>query len=167
MPLLSIDILFYSNPERSTLDDTDPVGNIEGIEILGKADVGLLESTGGDEGVDLVTLDAVEVLDGGLDLSLVGLDVDDEDESIGVLDELHGRFGGEGVLDDGELVEGVLLGGGAGGVLGLAGEGEGVGAVEVDLGVNSGALLRDALLEALGDRCCLGCSLSGVDGIQR
>ena len=153
--LLSIEIFFfYSNHKPRTLDDTDPVGNIEGIEILGKTDVGLLESTGGDEGVDLVTLDAVEVLDGGLDLSLVGLDVDDEHEGVGVLDELHGRFGGEGVLDDGELVEGVLLGGGSGGVLGLAGEG--VGAVEVDLGVNSGALLGDALLEALGDGCCLG-----------
>ena len=158
---------FYSIHKQSTLDDTDPVGNIEGIEILGKADVGLLESAGGDEGVDLVALDAVEVLDGGLDLSLVGLDVDDEDEGVGVLDELHGGFGRQRVLDDGELVEGVLLGGGSGSVLGLAGEGEGVGAVEVDLGVNSGALLGDALLEALGDRCCLGCSLSGVDGIQR
>ena len=158
---------FYSIHKQSTLDDTDPVGNIEGIEILGKADVGLLESAGRDEGVDLVTLDAVEVLDGGLDLSLVGLDVDDEDEGVGVLDELHGRFGGEGVLDDGELVEGVLLGGGSGGVLGLAGEGEGVGAVEVDLGVNSGALLGDALLEALGNSCCLGCSWSGEDELQR
>ena len=152
---------FYSIHKQSTLDDTDPVGNIEGIEVLGKMDVGLLESTGSDEGVDLVTFDAVEVLDGGLDLSLVGLDVDDEDEGVGVLDELHGGFGRQGVLDDGELVEGVLLGGGSGSVLGLAGEGEGVGAVEVDLGVNSGALLGDALLEALGDRCCLGCSWFG------
>ena len=149
--------IFIYRYSSTPLDDADPVGNIEGIEIFGKFHVRLLEAAGGDEGVDLVGLDAVEVLDGGLDLSLVGLDVDDEDQSVRILDEFHGRFGGEGVLDDGELVEGVLLGGGAGSVLGLAGEGQGVGAVEVDLGVDSGSLLGDALLEALGDGGCVGC----------
>ena len=45
-------------------------------------------------------VDIVQLLDGGLDLVLVGLDVADEDEGVVVLDLLHGGLGGQGVLDD-------------------------------------------------------------------
>ena len=45
-------------------------------------------------------VDIVQLLDSGLDLVLVGLDVADEDEGVVVLDLLHGGLGGQGVLDD-------------------------------------------------------------------
>ena len=53
-----------------------------------------------DEGVDLGDVDIIQLLDGGLDLVLVGLDVADEDEGVVVLDLLHRRLGRQGVLDD-------------------------------------------------------------------
>ena len=53
-----------------------------------------------DEGVDLGDVDIVQLLDGSLDLVLVGLDVADEDEGVVVLDLLHRRLGRQGVLDD-------------------------------------------------------------------
>jgi len=46
----------------------------------------------------------VEGLHGVLDLTLVGLDVDDEDKSLLVLDLLHGGLRGERILDDSKLV---------------------------------------------------------------
>lgn len=80
-----------------------------------------------DEGVDLVSLDVVKLLDGVADLALVGLDVDDEDEGVVVLDLLHGRLGVERVDD---RAVGVHAGGvddRLAGVLGLAGKREGLG----------------------------------------
>ena len=53
-----------------------------------------------DEGVDLGDVDIVQLLDGSLDLVLVGLDVADEDKGVVVLDLLHSRLGRQGVLDD-------------------------------------------------------------------
>ena len=53
-----------------------------------------------DEGVDLGDVDVVQLLDRGLDLVLVRLDVADEDERVVVLDLLHRRLGRQGVLDD-------------------------------------------------------------------
>ena len=53
-----------------------------------------------DESVDLGDVDIVQLLDGSLNLMLVGLDVADEDERVVVLDLLHRRLGRQGVLDD-------------------------------------------------------------------
>ena len=53
-----------------------------------------------DEGVDFGDVDVVQLLDGGLDLVLVGLDVDEEDQGVVVFDLLHRRFGCQRVLDD-------------------------------------------------------------------
>lgn len=139
------------------LDDTDPVGNIESIKILGQTDICLLQATGSDEGVDPVALNVVKVLDGGLDLPLVRLDVNDEHKGVGVLDELHGGLSSEGVLNDRELVKCVFLGSGAGCVLGLALQREGLRAIEVGLGVDPGALLGHTLLQTLGHSGCFGC----------
>lgn len=57
-----------------------------------------------DQGVDLGSLDVVKLLDGILDVSLVGLYVDNEYQSVVVLNLLHGRLGVEWVLDSSELV---------------------------------------------------------------
>mmetsp|Transcript_22217 Transcript_22217/g.44962 ORF Transcript_22217/g.44962 Transcript_22217/m.44962 type:complete len:203 (-) Transcript_22217:58-666(-) len=149
----------------ASLDHTDPVGNIKGIKVLAQSHVALLEPPGCNKSVDLVALNVVQVLNGRLDLALVGLDVHNEDEGVGVFDELHGGLGGEGVLDDRVLVQRVLLGGGPGGVLRFPGEGKGLRPVEVDLGVDSGALLgKSSLRQLLGDRRCLGCSHGCVLG---
>lgn len=50
---------------------------------------------------NLLHVDVVQLLDGGLDLRLVGADVDDEDEGVGVLNLLHRGFSGKRMLDDG------------------------------------------------------------------
>ena len=89
--------------------DSDLVGHIEGILITCQFNVGLLQSLGSDESVDLLNLDPVKSLDGLLDLSLVGLFLDYENESVVVLDGLDGRLGAEWVLHDIESVVGLLL----------------------------------------------------------
>lgn len=45
-----------------------------------------------DESVDLCGLDIIQLLDGVLDLTLVGLDIHDEDQGVVFLNLLHGRF---------------------------------------------------------------------------
>jgi hypothetical protein len=58
-----------------------------------------------DEGVDLDGVNVVELLESLLDLSLVGLDVNNEDEGVVLLDLLHGALGVERVDDDLVLIE--------------------------------------------------------------
>jgi hypothetical protein len=53
-----------------------------------------------DEGVDLADFNVVQLLDGRLDLVLVSPHATDEDKGVVVLDLLHCRFSGQGVLDD-------------------------------------------------------------------
>ena len=53
-----------------------------------------------DEGVDLGHVDVVQLLNGRLDLVLVGLDVDEEDQRVVVFDLLHRGLGRQGMLDD-------------------------------------------------------------------
>ena len=88
--------------------DSDLVGHIEGILITCQFNIGLLQSLGSDESVDLLNLDPVKSLDGLLDLSLVGLFLDYENESVVVLDGLDGGLGAEWVLHDIEAVVGLL-----------------------------------------------------------
>ena len=58
-----------------------------------------------DECVDFGDIDVVQLLDGVLDLVLVGLDVNDEHQCVVVLDLLHGRLRRQGELDDGIVVQ--------------------------------------------------------------
>lgn len=67
---------------------------------------------------------------------LVGTDVADEDEGVVILDLAHGRLGGEGGLDDGELIQGGVTVDGLTGVLGGTGELQGLGQVEAGGGVD-------------------------------
>ena len=108
-----------------------------------------------DKRVDLRRVHIVELLHRVLDVPLVGLDVNDEDEGVVVLDLLHGRLGVERVLDRAELVHAGQVGHGLAGVFGRPGETERGGAVEGDRGadladrVGRGALER-RLLSGLG-----------------
>ena len=83
-----------------------------------------------DESVDLEAINVVELLQGLLDLSLVGLDVDDEDEGVVLLHLLHGALGVERVDDDLVLIKTGLVRDSPAGVLGVAGKGQGLGSVE-------------------------------------
>lgn len=105
-------------------------GDVKSINVGGEAGVGLLGAVGADQGVDLDGVDVVELLEGLLDLGLVGLDVDDEDQGVVLLNLLHGGLGVEGVDDDLVLVEAGLVRDRLAGVLGSARNDEGLGAVE-------------------------------------
>lgn len=83
-----------------------------------------------DEGVDLDGVNVVELLQGLLDLSLIGQSVDDEDESVVLLDLLHGALSVERVDDDLVGIESGLRDDRSAGVLWLTGELEGLGLVE-------------------------------------
>jgi hypothetical protein len=60
-------------------------GNVESVDIGGQAGKGLLCAVRSDEGVDLDAVDIVLLLQSSGDLALVGLDVDDEDERVVLL----------------------------------------------------------------------------------
>jgi hypothetical protein len=157
-----------SIPKRTThahlrhLNQGELVGsNVEGIDIGCEAGVGLLGAVRADEGVDLDGVNVVELLEGALDLGLVGLDVDDEDEGVVLLHLLHGALGVEGVDDNLVLIEARLVRDGLAGVLGRAREHQGLGAVErgavADLALLLGVTTLESslsggvgLLEALG-----------------
>lgn len=83
-----------------------------------------------DQSVDLGAVNVVKLLQGTLDLGLVGLDVADEDQSVVLLDLLHGGLGVERVDDDLVLIEAGLGGDGLAQVLGRAAQDQGLGAVE-------------------------------------
>ena len=63
-------------------------------------------------------------------MSLVCLDVDDENQSVVLLNLLHGAFSVERVDDDLMLIEARLMGNGLSWVFGRTGELEGLGSVE-------------------------------------
>ena len=98
--------------------------------VLGEDHVSLLLATGSDHGVHLADLDVVKVLAGLLDHGLGGASVNHEHEGVVVLDGLDGRLGAAGVLHDGVLVPGDLLGNRVHDSLGLTGEGQSLGASE-------------------------------------
>ena len=85
-----------------------------------------------DQGVDLGGLDVVELLDGVLDVPLVGLQVDDENKGVVVLNLLHGTLSVERVVDGSELVESGQVGDRLSGVFRSSGKSEGLGSVEGD-----------------------------------
>merc|ERR1719219_1171681 len=89
---------------NNRLYDSDFVGNIESIIVGSQSDISFLVSLGSDQGVDLGHVDVVEFLHGQLDLRFRGSHIGDKDESVVVLNLLHGTLSGERVMDDRELV---------------------------------------------------------------
>ena len=83
-----------------------------------------------DKGVDLDGVNVVKLLKSLLDLALVGLDVDDEDEGVVLLDLLHRTLRVEWVDDHLVVVESRLMGDGLSWVFGRSREDEGLGSVE-------------------------------------
>lgn len=109
------------NANRTRLNDGElGGGDVEGIDIRSQPRESLLGAVGADEGVDLDGGHVVLLLESGGDLALVGLDVDDEDEGVVLLNLLHGRLGVEGVDKDLAGVEAGLRRNRLAGVLGRA-----------------------------------------------
>ena len=95
-----------------------------------------------DEGVDLDSVDVVQLLQSLLDLGLVGLRVDDEDQGVVLLDLLHGALGVERVNDDLAGIEARLVFDRFAGVLRGARELQGLGKVEGGALSHFGDLVR-------------------------
>jgi hypothetical protein len=95
-----------------------------------------------DQGVNLDTVNVVELLKSLLDLALVGLDVDNEDEGVVLLDLLHGGLGVQGVQNNTVEVQSGTVGNGNAGVLGGPRELEGLGAVEGRGGADLAGLVK-------------------------
>ena len=94
-----------------------------------------------DEGVDLDGVNVIQLLEGKLDLGLVGLDVDDEDQGVLLLNLLQGALSVERVDDDLVLIEAGGVGDRLARVLGGARELQGLGKVERGRGSDLGLLL--------------------------
>lgn len=140
------------------------VGDLKSVVVGSEADVGLLLAVGPDEGVDLGSLNVVELLNRVLDVALVGTEVNNENKGVVVLNLLHGRLGADGELDSAELVHAGKVRDRLAGVLGGASKTKGLGAVEggrgadllrrVRLGALEGSLLSRAGLGLLGLAAC-------------
>jgi len=117
-------------------------GNVEGVNIGGQAGKGLLGAVGADQGVDLDAVNVVLLLEGGGDLALVGLDVDNEDEGVVLLNLLHRRLGVERVDEDGRRIHARSVGTRLAGVLGRARQLKGLGTVEAGAGPDGALLVR-------------------------
>lgn len=89
-----------------------------------------------DEGVDSEDLDVVQLLHGGGDVALVGGEVNDERERVVVLDLLHRRLRRQRVLDDAVLVKLVAVRERLALVFRVAGEAQGLRALEVHRGTD-------------------------------
>jgi hypothetical protein len=99
---------------------------------------------------------------------LVSLDINDEDQSVVVLNLLHGALSGKRVLQDGVLVKLVNSWDRSTGILWGSVELEGLGATEVNVGADlTGTLGVSSLchslldLDSLGDRSLLAGNLLG------
>ena len=133
----------------SSLDDTNSVCYIQSIIIFAQPHVTLFQSPRSNQSIDLFAFDIVQFPYSSLDLALIGLDIDNEYQSVAVLNKFHRRLGCEWVLNDRMLVQRVLTGGTLSLVFWFARKLQGLWPVKVDLGVNSSPLLGDSLLEGL------------------
>ena len=64
------------------LEDTNLVGDIHSLVLARKTHERLLEAESRDDGVDVLALDVVELVDGVADLSLVGTEIHEEGEDV-------------------------------------------------------------------------------------
>jgi hypothetical protein len=151
----------YSSLDKGKLGG----GNVESIDVRGKAGIGLLGSVGADEGVDLDGVDVIKLLESELDLGLVGLDIDNEDEGVVLLNLLHGRLGVERVDNDLVLIKTGRMRNRLAGVLGSTRQLEGLGPVEGSRGANLPVLVGvDTLKSGLGSGLSLLGTLGGLGG---
>ena len=80
--------------------NSDLVGNIKGVLVLGESNVCLLITSWSVESVNLLNLEFVKLLAGNSDHLLVSSFVNNEDKSVVVLNGLDSRLTGQWVVDD-------------------------------------------------------------------
>lgn len=161
-----------SSYEIASLDKAELGGsNVESIDIGSEASEGLLGAVRAvrhtnvsnwyhfvvrrivdkknipDQGVDLDGVNVIELLESLLDLGLVGLDIDDEDEGVLLLDLLQGTLGVERVDDDLVLIETRSVRDRLAGVLGSPRQLKGLRLVEGGRVADLGGLVRVHLWE--------------------
>ena len=83
-----------------------------------------------DQSINLGALHTVQRLQSLLNLSLIGLDIANENQRIVLFDLLHCAFRVQGVDDDLMVIETLHMGDGLAGIFGCAGELEGLWVVE-------------------------------------
>ena len=88
--------------------NTNFVGNVQSILIAAEGNISLLLSSWCVKSVDFLNLDFVELLASLSDHFLVALLVNDENESVVILNGLDGGFTGKWVLDNSESVKSVV-----------------------------------------------------------
>ena len=88
--------------------DTDFVGNVQSVLVTAEGNVSLLLSSWSVKSVDFLNLDFVELLASLSDHFLVSSFVNNENESVVILNGLDGGFTGKWVLDNSESVKGVV-----------------------------------------------------------
>jgi hypothetical protein len=115
-----------------------------------------------DECVDSDGGDVVQLLDGLLDLPLVGGDIDNKDQSVVVLDLLHGGLSGEGEPDHIELLRAHGSRTSLHNHFRASGELKRLGLVEVHLRADHRRLAAGTLLER--GRGLLGCGRNELNG---
>jgi hypothetical protein len=71
------------------LDDANSVSNIKSIVVLAQSNVAFFQSPRSNESIDLFAFDVVEVTNGSLDLTLVRLDINNENQCVAVFDQFH------------------------------------------------------------------------------
>ncbi|GIL82347.1 hypothetical protein Vretimale_11818, partial [Volvox reticuliferus] len=138
---------------EGALDDADLVGNVQGIIVGRKADVRLLLPIGPDQRIDLLGLNVVHAQHGILDLLLVGLKVNDEHQSVVVLNLLHRGLSCQRVLEDGILVKLLERWRADPRILALPGPLQGLRPMEHDGVPRLPTSLESALLNSLGSLC--------------
>merc|ERR1719419_1314237 len=159
--------------KRKCLYDSDLVGDVEGVVVGSQPDVGLLHAIGADQGVHFTNVDLVQLFDSLANLRLVGLQIDDENQSVVVFNLLHGRFCRQGIPDDGIGIHTISAGRALLGKLGRSLQSQRLGATEFDsrphlLDASAKAAFDDLLLsrERLGGRGRLGDFLFRFDPLD-
>jgi hypothetical protein len=141
----------------SSLNETDLVRGVQSVVSRREADVRLLQTIGADQGVDLHSLDLVQLADRLLDLCLVGAGVNDEGQGVVLLDLLHRLVRRQRVADHVERNDVLRLHGDA--VARLSGRRLAVGVRAAELG--AGVRLAGGHLHHLGRLRVLRRSLLG------
>lgn len=116
--------------------------------VSSQSDVGLLGTVWSNQGVDLLNLDIVQLLNGSLDLVLVGLQGNLENQGVTVLDLLDGGLRGNWGLDDLVGIQSSVVRNGGSSVSWLSGQLQGVWKSEGGVGSHLGGLLGVGTLQS-------------------
>ena len=119
--------------------NTNLVGNVQSVLIRAESNVCLLLSSWSVKSVDFLNLDFVELLASLSDHFLVALLVNDENESVVILNGLDGGFTGKWVLNHSESVKSVVCSDGSE-------EDLGVSLLDLSLWSSEGDLVPDLVL---------------------